>query len=56
MATDLLSDFEARGLVHQSTDAAALRAWLAVGTRRTWLTVLTRLPWRSIPPITNSRK
>jgi tyrosyl-tRNA synthetase len=32
--TDLLSDFEARGLVHQSTDAAALRQWLATPGRR----------------------
>ena len=36
MATDLLSDFEARGLVHQSTDAAALRAWLATPGRRVY--------------------
>ena len=34
MATDLLSDFEARGLVHQSTDAQALRSWLATPGRR----------------------
>lgn len=34
MAHDLLADFEARGLVHQSTDAVALRAWLATPGRR----------------------
>jgi tyrosyl-tRNA synthetase len=34
VATDLLSDFEARGLVHQSTDARALREWLAIPGRR----------------------
>ncbi|MFM1902163.1 MAG: Tyrosine--tRNA ligase [Planctomycetota bacterium] len=34
MQTDLLSDFEARGLVHQSTDPAALREWLATPGRR----------------------
>jgi len=34
--TDLLSDFEARGLVHQSTDAAALREWLATPGRRVY--------------------
>jgi tyrosyl-tRNA synthetase len=31
---DLLADFEARGLVHQSTEAAALRHWLATPGRR----------------------
>ncbi|MFM8380087.1 MAG: tyrosine--tRNA ligase [Planctomycetia bacterium] len=36
MTTDLLSDFEARGLVHQATDAAALRAWLATPGRRVY--------------------
>ncbi|NCA12220.1 tyrosine--tRNA ligase, partial [bacterium] len=36
MTTDLLSDFEARGLVHQSTDAAALRSWLAAPGRRVY--------------------
>jgi tyrosyl-tRNA synthetase len=36
MTPDLLSDFEARGLVHQSTDAAALRAWLATPGRRVY--------------------
>jgi tyrosyl-tRNA synthetase len=36
MDTDLLSDFEARGLVHQSTDAAGLRAWLATPGRRVY--------------------
>ena len=34
--TDLLSDFEARGLVHQSTDSAALRVWLATPGRRVY--------------------
>ncbi len=34
VATDLLSNFEARGLVHQSTDAGALREWLATPRRR----------------------
>ncbi len=34
--TDLLSDFEVRGLVHQSTDAAALRDWLATPGRRVY--------------------
>ena len=33
---DLLSDFEARGLVNQSTDAAALRGWLATPGRRVY--------------------
>jgi len=33
---DLLADFEARGLVHQSTDAAALREWLATPGRRVY--------------------
>jgi tyrosyl-tRNA synthetase len=36
MQTDLLTDFEARGLVHQSTDPAALRAWLATPGRRVY--------------------
>jgi tyrosyl-tRNA synthetase len=36
MPTDLLSDFEARGLVHQTTDAAALREWLATPGRRVY--------------------
>ena len=36
MPTDLLSDFEARGLVHQSTDSAALRHWLATPGRRVY--------------------
>ncbi len=36
MTTDLLADFEARGLVHQSTDAAALRGWLATPGRRVY--------------------
>jgi tyrosyl-tRNA synthetase len=33
---DLLSDFEARGLVHQATDAATLRSWLATPGRRVY--------------------
>jgi len=33
---DLLADFEARGLVHQSTDAARLREWLAQPGRRVY--------------------
>jgi tyrosyl-tRNA synthetase len=33
---DLLADFEARGLVNQSTDAAALRGWLATPGRRVY--------------------
>ena len=33
---DLLTDFEARGLVNQSTDAAALRGWLATPGRRVY--------------------
>jgi len=36
MAHDLLAEFEARGLVHQSTDAAALRQWLATPGRRVY--------------------
>jgi len=36
MPTDLLSDFEARGLIHQTTDAAALREWLATPGRRVY--------------------
>jgi len=36
MADDLHADFEARGLVHQSTDAAALRGWLATPGRRVY--------------------
>jgi tyrosyl-tRNA synthetase len=36
VAHDLLADFEARGLVHQSTDAAALREWLATPGRRVY--------------------
>jgi tyrosyl-tRNA synthetase len=31
---DLLADFETRGLVHQSTDTAALRTWLSTPGRR----------------------
>ena len=34
MPHDLLSDLEARGLVHQSTDRATLHGWLATGGRR----------------------
>jgi len=33
---DLLADFEARGLVNQSTDAAALRGWLGTPGRRVY--------------------
>jgi tyrosyl-tRNA synthetase len=33
---DLLADFEARGLVHQSTEPAALRHWLATPGRRVY--------------------
>jgi tyrosyl-tRNA synthetase len=33
---ELLADFEARGLVHQSTDSARLREWLAVPGRRVY--------------------
>ena len=36
MAHDLLAEFEARGLVHQATDAAELRAWLATPGRRVY--------------------
>jgi tyrosyl-tRNA synthetase len=36
MADDLLADFEARGLVHQSTDAPALRSWLGTPGRRVY--------------------
>ncbi|NDC55173.1 MAG: tyrosine--tRNA ligase, partial [Planctomycetia bacterium] len=36
LTPDLLADFQARGLVHQSTDAAALRAWLATPGRRVY--------------------
>ena len=36
MTGDLLSDFEGRGLVHQCTDAAALRQWLAMPGRRVY--------------------
>ena len=35
-SSDLLADFEARGLVHQSTDPAALRGWLATPGRRVY--------------------
>jgi tyrosyl-tRNA synthetase len=33
---DLVSDFQARGLIHQSTDAAELRQWLATPGRRVY--------------------
>ncbi len=36
MPPDLLTDFEARGLVHQSTDGGALRSWLATPGRRVY--------------------
>ena len=35
-ACDLVSDFQARGLIHQSTDAARLREWLATPGRRVY--------------------
>ena len=35
-STDLLTDFEARGLVQQSTDPVALRSWLATPGRRVY--------------------
>jgi tyrosyl-tRNA synthetase len=34
MTLDLVTDFEARGLIHQATDAARLREWLATPGRR----------------------
>ena len=36
MTHDLFSDFQSRGLVHQSTDPDALRQWLAGGSRRVY--------------------
>jgi len=36
MTHDLFAEFENRGLVHQSTDPASLRAWLASGSRRVY--------------------
>ncbi|MEX1075016.1 MAG: tyrosine--tRNA ligase [Pirellulales bacterium] len=36
MPHDLLADFEARGLVHQSTDPAGLRQWLTTPGRRVY--------------------
>ena len=36
MQADLLADFEARGLVSQSTDAASLRNWLGTPGRRVY--------------------
>ena len=36
MHHDLLSDFESRGLVHQSTEPAAMRTWLAGTGRRVY--------------------
>ena len=36
MTHDLFSDFQSRGLVHQSTDSDALRQWLAGGSRRVY--------------------
>jgi len=35
-AGDLFSDFQARGLIHQSTDAARLREWLSLPGRRVY--------------------
>ena len=37
MPSDLLADLEARGLVHQATDVAALRTWLATPGRRIYV-------------------
>lgn len=34
MTSDLFADFQTRGLVHQSTEPKAIRAWLATGGRR----------------------
>ncbi|MEI8228873.1 MAG: tyrosine--tRNA ligase, partial [Planctomycetota bacterium] len=36
MTHDLFSNFQSRGLVHQSTDPDALRQWLASGSRRVY--------------------
>jgi len=36
MPDDLLTEFEARGLVHQSTDTTALRDWLSTPGRRVY--------------------
>jgi len=36
MPIDLVSDFQARGLIHQSTDAGRLREWLATPGRRVY--------------------
>lgn len=36
MSHDLVTEFEARGLVHQSTDVATLREWLASPGRRVY--------------------
>ncbi len=36
MSESLFDDFEQRGLLHQSTDAAALREWLATPGRRVY--------------------
>jgi tyrosyl-tRNA synthetase len=36
MNHDLLSDFQSRGLVHQSTDATTLREWLSTPGRRVY--------------------
>jgi tyrosyl-tRNA synthetase len=36
MTHDLFSNFQSRGLVHQSTDPDALRQWLAGGSRRVY--------------------
>ena len=36
MTHDLVSDFQARGLIHQSTDAARLREWLSTPGRRVY--------------------
>jgi tyrosyl-tRNA synthetase len=36
MPHDLVSDFQARGLIHQSTDATRLREWLSTPGRRVY--------------------
>jgi tyrosyl-tRNA synthetase len=36
MTLDLITDFEARGLIHQATDTARLREWLATPGRRVY--------------------
>ena len=36
MPHDLVSDFQARGLIHQSTDSSQLREWLSTPGRRVY--------------------